>query len=148
VSAVRFSVPVAAVGVNQTYRVGRGRKVYKSREANRYRDAVIFAAKYAMRGREKFAGEVEARLLFVYPTARNDIDGAIKPTLDALNGIVWQDDRQVVRLAVEKSKAGRPRVEVAVARLSSLDAPVSWEDAVEQSERPPETAGKDPEAPP
>jgi Holliday junction resolvase RusA-like endonuclease len=118
-TSIRFCVPRCAVGVNATYRVGRGRRVYKSPEANVYRDAVVMAAKRAMRGRDMLTGHVEARIWFAYPTARNDIDGAIKPTLDALNGIVWQDDRQVIRLEVDKLKdTDAPRVEIEVVEVT------------------------------
>src|SRR3990167_8635615 len=38
----------------------------------------------------------------IYPVARPDIDNYAKIFLDALNGIVWLDDNQVVKLEVVK----------------------------------------------
>ena len=40
---------------------------------------------------------------FCYPTGKPDADNYAKLILDALNGVVWRDDAQVVRLFVEKS---------------------------------------------
>lgn len=36
---------------------------------------------------------------------RIDLDNAIKATLDALNGIAWRDDKQVVRIVAELGEA-------------------------------------------
>jgi len=48
------------------------------------------------------------------PNARIDVDNVAKACLDALTGVVWRDDRQVVRLAVEKSSGDRSAVVLAV----------------------------------
>jgi Holliday junction resolvase RusA-like endonuclease len=39
----------------------------------------------------------------IFPTAKPDIDNTTKLVSDALNGVVWRDDAQVVRLAASKS---------------------------------------------
>lgn len=46
------------------------------------------------------------------PTKKPDIDNITKCVLDALNGIAYHDDSQIVRLTVEKFYAQQPRVEV------------------------------------
>jgi len=35
-------------------------------------------------------------------TLRGDLDNYVKLTLDALNGVAWEDDRQVVRISAVK----------------------------------------------
>ena len=46
---------------------------------------------------------------------RCDIDNLTKAILDALNGVVWEDDGQIVELrAVKGNDAERPRVEITV----------------------------------
>jgi Holliday junction resolvase RusA-like endonuclease len=107
----------APVGVNATYRTGRGRW-FKSPEAEAYRTALQLVAKRAMRGKAPMSGELEVRLLFAFATARNDIDGPIKSSLDALESVVYQNDRQVGALKVRKIKDPEaPRVEVEVVEV-------------------------------
>lgn len=48
------------------------------------------------------------------PTAKPDIDNVAKLTLDALNGVVWRDDAQVVDMRIEKRFGDRPRLEIVV----------------------------------
>ena len=50
-----------------------------------------------------------------YPTKKPDIDNVVKNVLDALNGMAWRDDAQVVSLTVSKVWSDEPRTEVAVA---------------------------------
>jgi Holliday junction resolvase RusA-like endonuclease len=37
-----------------------------------------------------------------YPTSKPDLDNVVKLIADALNGIVWQDDKQIVRMVASK----------------------------------------------
>lgn len=48
------------------------------------------------------------------PTKKPDADNLIK-TLDALNGVVWRDDAQIVTAFIEKRWSDRPRLVVNVA---------------------------------
>jgi len=48
------------------------------------------------------------------PTKKPDIDNVAKNYLDALNGVAWKDDAQVVSLACSKRWSDEPRVEVLV----------------------------------
>lgn len=48
------------------------------------------------------------------PCGRPDIDNYAKALCDALNGIVWHDDAQVVRLTAEKRYSDDPGVGVVV----------------------------------
>lgn len=51
-----------------------------------------------------------------------DIDNVTKASLDALNGIVWHDDRQIVALAAYKQVALPERV-IVFCRLADDDLP-------------------------
>lgn len=93
---------------------------------------------------QKGADPLEVRLLFVVPLpqsshrktihvprdwcqshARGDADNLAKGPLDASNDLVWIDDRDVVRLYVEKitgEQGEAARTELMVRRLSREDA--------------------------
>jgi Holliday junction resolvase RusA-like endonuclease len=43
-----------------------------------------------------------------------DLDNVAKAVLDALNGVIYEDDKQVIRLVAEKKYSFEPRVEVYV----------------------------------
>lgn len=54
----------------------------------------------------------------VMPDTRRtgDIDNLIKPVLDAANGVIWQDDCQVIGMGATKKYGATPGVELQVDR--------------------------------
>ena len=52
--------------------------------------------------------------LVIRPTKKPDCDNVLKIIADALNGIAYQDDSQIVRASIEKRYSDVPRVEVEV----------------------------------
>jgi Holliday junction resolvase RusA-like endonuclease len=50
----------------------------------------------------------------IKPTKKPDIDNIAKIVSDALNGIAFDDDKQIVNLWVEKHYSDQPRIEVRV----------------------------------
>jgi Holliday junction resolvase RusA-like endonuclease len=52
----------------------------------------------------------------IRPLTKPDVDNFAK-VIDALNGIVWPDDNQVVELTVEKFYSSRPRLELTASEL-------------------------------
>lgn len=61
-------------------------------------------------------GDVEVALKFFTATAtRGDIDNLAKLVLDAMNGVVWKDDKQITALYCEVHERDRhPRTEIFV----------------------------------
>jgi len=58
-------------------------------------------------------GDVSLRAVVYFKDRRRDLDNCLKPLLDALNGIVYRDDRQVAHLDFTKRLDPRnPRVEL------------------------------------
>lgn len=101
--------------------------------------AIQKMARSAMEGRNRLlSGAVRLEALFVYAipvswpkykqqmalegrvwkTSRPDGDNMIKLIMDALNGIVWTDDAQVVRWSGAKRYGGPERT---VVRISELE---------------------------
>ncbi len=58
----------------------------------------------------------ESRLL--RPITKPDLDNHAKSVLDALNGIIYKDDSQIVDLTVSKYYSEKPRVEVRIEEVS------------------------------
>jgi Holliday junction resolvase RusA-like endonuclease len=50
----------------------------------------------------------------IYPVKKPDIDNVVKSVLDGLNKVAYEDDKQVVRLMVEKYYDSKPRVEIQI----------------------------------
>lgn len=48
------------------------------------------------------------------PVVKPDTDNYIKSTLDALNGVLWHDDAQIVKIEAEKKYSDHPRITVNV----------------------------------
>ena len=48
----------------------------------------------------------------ILPTKKPDIDNVAKIVCDALNGLAYKDDKQIVEMYVRKRYSGNPRVEV------------------------------------
>ena len=62
--------------------------------------------------------ERELRLSGIHrPIVKPDTDNYIKSTLDGLNGLLWEDDNQIVKIVAEKYYSDRPRIEIEVERL-------------------------------
>lgn len=51
-------------------------------------------------------------ICFEYPTRKPDVDNQLKAVADALNGVAYMDDKQVVSVTVRKFWADEPRAEV------------------------------------
>ena len=58
-----------------------------------------------------------------HPVKRPDLSNLLKAVEDALQGVVYRDDSQIIRLDVEKRYDPAPGARITVARL--LDAPIT-----------------------
>jgi len=68
----------------------------------------------------------------MFPAKKPDIDNLVKGVSDALNGVVWEDDKQICRLVSVKQyctkKIPNPCIVVSVAELIDLEkSPDFWE---------------------
>lgn len=55
------------------------------------------------------------------PVVKPDTDNYIKSTLDGLNGLLWEDDNQIVKIVAEKYYSDHPRVEIEVQGVKEND---------------------------
>src|SRR5687767_13160385 len=72
----------------------------KTRWRGRVRAA---AAERWPEGEDPLEDEVQLRITYFHENAPLDVDNMIKPIQDALNGLAYVDDRQVVRVISGKS---------------------------------------------
>jgi Holliday junction resolvase RusA-like endonuclease len=98
-----------------------------------YEAALRYAAQEAMEGRELLSGplrimvvagfpiptsfskskRLDALVGSVHPTKRPDCDNLLK-CVDALNGVVWADDKQIIEARIIKTYTGSPGLTIQV----------------------------------
>jgi Holliday junction resolvase RusA-like endonuclease len=55
----------------------------------------------------------------VYPVSKPDADNYLKGVKDALKGVMWMDDSQVVDAYVRKRYSAKPRVEITIRQIGA-----------------------------
>jgi Holliday junction resolvase RusA-like endonuclease len=133
---IEFTVPGDPKGKGRPRfsRVGKFTKTYTDAKTKMYEDKIASAARLAMYPHEPLTMPVavfmvinvaipasyskkrkEACLLGVeMPCKKPDIDNVAKGILDAMNGIVYKDDVQVIRLTLHKQYSTEPSVYIMV----------------------------------
>lgn len=97
-----------------------GRRVLVSAAGRRFRERCATAA-MAQRAR-RHEGEVSVRGTVYMARAGCDLDNRIKPLLDALQGVAYDDDVQVAHLDLWRDvDRANPRVEITIERVEDRD---------------------------
>lgn len=130
--AFEVNAPPAVQG---NHRVTERGQIYEasSRRLRDWREAIGWAAKAAMRREQPLAGPLRVKLSFTlhapkagakpYPSARPDLDKLTRAVFDAMTGIAYADDGQIVEMFVTK-RWGTPGVRVEVIELIAKPCPV------------------------
>lgn len=133
---IEFTVPGVPVGKGRprAARTPHGISMRTPAKTARYESTAALFAAQAMTGRPPFSGPMCVFMDIVlpvptswskkrqtaalagqeWPTKKPDMDNVVKGIFDALNGIVWQDDVQVVALNVGKVYGPTPGVAVRI----------------------------------
>ena len=93
--------PTKFVSVNQCYRHAKGR-LYMTAEGKRFKEEVLNQLREQVSS-EPTKEPVRLSLQLTFPDKRRrDIDNYNKLLFDACNGILWDDDSQIIALYIEK----------------------------------------------
>jgi len=112
-----YGIPVP----KQSFRYTANGGGYQSQSVKDWQEQVVYALLNdrqtdALDEKQWLEGSIEMTLTFYLPTKRRvDLDNLSKGVLDALNGVLFQDDSQVTKLTLEKrTDKITPRVEICV----------------------------------
>ena len=117
-------------------RMGRGIRLYDPKKVSVYKKQLAMMCKFQYK-QEPLTGPLKVELKFFRhvqsslskkerelrlsgshrPVVKPDTDNYIKSTLDGLNGLLWEDDNQIVDLIAHKYYSDKPRVEIEVTKL-------------------------------
>ena len=120
-------------------RMGRGIRLYDPKKVSVYKKQLAMMCKFQYK-QEPLTGPLKVELKFFRhvqssiskkerelrlsgshrPVVKPDTDNYIKSTLDGLNGLLWEDDNQIVDLIAHKYYSDNPRVEIEVTQLNEL----------------------------
>ena len=131
-----FNVPGPPQGKARARTVSQGGKVhsYTPAKTASYERSVAQAYKFSFPRQEVLTGPIQLVLRAYYPiptswpqsqkakalcdmlmpVVKPDIDNVIKCIADGLNGVAWEDDKQIVSIRAEKHYSPIPRVEVEI----------------------------------
>ena len=125
-----FSAPLKPIPFVRPEQVGRKR--FNNARYSEFKAALGLFAKIAMRGREPFTAAIRLTAEFYKPRPKKskhhcgnfavvpsfgDTDNFLKAAMDALTGICYLDDRQVVEV-IGRKFFGKPHIEIIVEELN------------------------------
>ncbi len=106
---------------------------YTPEKTRTYEDNLAYIAQAAMHGRELYSGPLSVYVLAIFPVPASwsnkkraqALAGSVRPTckpdadnllkvLDAFNGIVWHDDKQIVNASILKRYGEKASYQVIV----------------------------------
>jgi crossover junction endodeoxyribonuclease RusA len=98
---------------NRYWRTTRDGRTYVSAEAKQYKKDVAKVA-----GRANLTGELRLTMFVYRPRKTGDLSNRIKVLEDALQGVLFNDDKQISEIyAVRLDDKQNPRVEVTVEEI-------------------------------
>jgi len=107
-AAIRFTIPTVPERLNVLLRLHWSRR---GRERRRLREYVVLFAPT----RDPIDWPADVTLRFFTPTGRGDPDAFAKPLLDALQGVVLQDDSpRWIRSLAQSVRRGPQRTEILI----------------------------------
>ena len=138
---IAFTVPGQPIGKGRPRigKVGQHARMFTPAKTVNYEGLIAHSAQAAMHGAPLVEGPVSVALSIdcqipaswsgkkqrmalageVMPTTKPDADNVAKILCDAINGVVWKDDVQVVELTLKKRYSVVPGVAVRIVELEA-----------------------------
>ena len=120
-SSINFTADLEPVPFKRVMQNGKRR--FNDRRYSEFKDALGTLAKCAMHGQAPLSGFVKLRADFFKLKPKNissrswgDVDNFLKAVMDALNGIAYHDDSQVVQ-AIATKNFGEPKIFIELEEL-------------------------------
>lgn len=115
---VSFTIPCAPLSTNMAYKLtskGKFARMYLSEAAQEFKKLCSFAALYARPKGWPMEEKYSLTLDFYFKNQRPDSDGPLKLVLDAMQGCLYNNDRQVEEVTYRRRiDPAAPRVEVSI----------------------------------
>ncbi len=111
--ALRIEIPAIPPSVNH-YWASRGKRRFLTKRAREWKRLVADEVRRQLPKHKPLKGRLKVRVLLCVRYRRGDVDNRLKAILDAFNGLVWVDDRQVDFLSIERRLEPVERVIVEV----------------------------------
>jgi Holliday junction resolvase RusA-like endonuclease len=122
-------------------RFGAG-KIYTPEKTRRWEQVAAMLARQKMAGESRMEGPLEVVVVAEWPipmrwpkwkreaaeqgcvahTAKPDADNVLKAAVDALNGVVFRDDSQLVGMIVRKAYSASPGVTIRIREIDAITA--------------------------
>jgi len=119
-NCLRVEIPAIPPSVNH-YWASRGKRRFLTKRAKEWKRLVRDEVKRQLPKHKPLTSRVAVRVTLCVRYRRGDVDNRLKAILDAFNGLVWVDDRQVDFLAIERRIDGSERVIVEVSECIGED---------------------------
>ena len=117
---IKFSADIVLVAFKRTF--VNGKRHFNTPSYSGFKTALGYHARFAMRDAPPLTGAVKIAVDVYHnrkPTALNygDADNHLKAVCDALNGICYIDDRQIVYATVRLHRGDPPHIDIELEEL-------------------------------
>ena len=96
-----FVIPAIPPSVNHYWKA-KGKRRFLTKKAREWKELVRSIIKSKFPDHKLFTQRLTVKVTLCVRFRRGDIDNRLKAILDAFNGLVWVDDKQVDFLSIER----------------------------------------------
>jgi len=117
-NSLTFEIPAIPPSVNHYWKA-RGKRRFLTKKAREWKRLVRGEVKRQLPKNHRLLTErLRVKVILCVRYRRGDVDNRLKAILDAFNGLVWVDDRQVDFLSIERRIEASERTIVEVSECT------------------------------